>query len=293
MNRALLAKELRALKPYAACILALFVVTQIYLLATESPDQQRYNPENWLEKSRSGSLVVVAFFSLLTGASVLMPEREQGTLLFLDSLPVSRTRIFLMKALAALLVVVLVPFVDIGSDVIFDFFSRTSVDGSFPWNFAVVDFGLQILACGFLLSMAMLVSFTRAWFALVSGLLFWTYLWLRGEGFRWVAWLDSYELIGPAWDGSRVLISWPHVLWQFVAMVVVLLIAWLGFLSLGDRAQYMADRLGRLRWLGALAVAVRWLAPIVWIAALVRLSGTSAGDGAQRVVHRRGGLREA
>jgi hypothetical protein len=276
MNRALLAKELRALKPYVVCIVALFTVGQIYMLATESPDMQRYDPAKWLESSRGGSLAVLTLFCLLTGAGVLMQEREQGTLLFLDGLPLSRTRVFAMKALAGLLVISLVPLADIGSDIFFDRFSRTSVDGPFPWSFAGAVGALQILAGAYLLSLAMLVSFTRAWFALVSGLLLWTYLWLRQRGFQWLAWFDPYELIGPTFTGSHVVISWRHAVAQAGATVGLLGIGWLGFLSIGDRAQFATERLGRWRWLGAIGVGIRWLAPIVWIAALVQLAGPSA-----------------
>jgi len=278
MNRVLLAKELRALRPYAVCILALFALGQAYALATDAPDLQRYDPAKWLDSSRSGSLVVLALFCLLTGAGVLMQESEQGTLLFLDGLPLSRTRVFLMKALAGVLVVSLVPLVDISSDILFDRLSRTSVDGPFPWAFAGAVSALQILAGAYLLALAMLVSFMRAWFALVTGLLLWTYLWLRQRGFDWLALFDPYELIGPAFAGSRVLVSWRHVASAAAATAGLLGAGWLGFLSLGDRVQYAADRLGRLRWLAAIGAGIRWLAPVVWIAALVRLAGPSAGD---------------
>jgi hypothetical protein len=275
MNRALLAKELRALKPYAVCILAVFVMSQIFLLATESPDVQRYDPAKWLESSRSSSLVVLTLFCLLTGAGVLMQEREQGTLLFLDGLPLSRTRVFAMKALAGLIVIALCPLLDVGSDMLFDGFSRTSVDGPAPWNFAGAVELLQILAGAYLLSLAMVISFTRAWFALVSGLLLWTYLWLRQRGVHWVAWFDPYEMIGPSFSGSRVVISWRHVVAQASATVGLLVIAWLGFLSLGDRVQHATERLTRLRWMGAIGVGIRWLAPVVWIAALAQIASTS------------------
>jgi len=279
MNRALLGKELQYLKPFAAGILALFLIGQIFTFSTESPDMQRYNPTEWLEKSRGGSIAVLVLFCIITGAGVLMQEREQGTLVFLDGLPLSRTRVFLMKVVAAILVILLIPLVDIGSDVVCDRLSRTSVDGPFPWNFAVIESGLQLLAGAYLLALAMAVSFTRAWFALVSGLIFWTYLWMRQRGLHWVAWFDPYELIGPDYVNSRVIVSWRHVAGQAAATVGLLTVAWLGFLSLGDRAQYAGERVGRWRWLSALGMGVRWLAPVIWIAALARIASQSDGKG--------------
>lgn len=278
VNRALLIKELRALRPCALCIFAIFAIGVAYSLATEAPDNQRFEAANWLIKSRGGSFVLLALFGLIAGAGLLVQESEQRTLLFLDGLPLSRSRVFTMKALAGLLVIALVPLLDVGSDIFFDSLSRTSVAAPFPWTFRLVVVGLELIAGAYLLALAMLISFTRAWFALVSGLVFWTYLWLRQRGWEWLVYLDPYELLAPALDGSRVLIPWRHLAVHAGATAGFLGGAWLAFLSLGDRAQYAADRLGRLRWLGALGVGVRWLAPVVWIAALVRLSGTTAND---------------
>ena len=182
MNRLLLAKELRALRPHAMCILALFGVMTIYLFATEALDAQHFLPAHWLDKSRGGSLALLGLFSLLLGAGLLMHESEQRTLLFLDGLPVSRTRVFCMKVLASLLVIALLPLLDFGSDIAFGLLSRTSVDGPFPWTFIGIEVCLHLLAGAYLIGLSVLISFTRAWFALVTGLLFWAYLWLRGSG---------------------------------------------------------------------------------------------------------------
>jgi hypothetical protein len=248
-------------------------------VATEAPDAQRFEAATWLTKSRSGSFALLALFGILAGAGLLVQESEQGTLLFLDGLPLSRSRVFAMKALAGFLVISLVPLLDIGGDLILDPLSRTSTDVSFPWAFRLAVLGLELVAGAYLLALAMLISFTRAWFALVSGLLFWTYLWLRQRGYHWLAYFDPYELLAPSLSGTRVLVSWRHVAAHAGTTVGFLGLAWLGFLSLGDRVQYAADRMSRLRWLAAIGVGVRWLAPVIWIAALVRLAGPSANEG--------------
>jgi hypothetical protein len=55
-------------------------------------------------------------------------------------------------------------------------------------------------------------------------------------------------------------------------------VAWFSFIQLGDRAQFAAERLGRSRVLRGLGVGLRWLAPVVWIAAMVRIFSGLAGD---------------
>lgn len=275
MNRLLLGKELRSLAPYAMCLFALFAIGTVYTLATEMPDQQAFDPVRWMDKTRSGSLMILAFFGMLVGAGLLMQESEQRTLLFLDGLPVSRTHIFFIKVLAALIVIALAPLLDFGSDIFFGYLSRTSISGPFPWKFIGVEVLLQILAGLYLIALAMLISYTRAWFPLITGLVFLAYLWLRDRGLQWLAFFDTYTLLGPPYVDSRVLVSWRHVAAHLGAAAGFLGIAWLGFLSLGDRAQYAVDRLGRLRFFAAVGTGVRWLAPVVWIAALIKVASSS------------------
>jgi hypothetical protein len=52
-------------------------------------------------------------------------------------------------------------------------------------------------------------------------------------------------------------------------------VAWVGFQNLGDRAQFAAERLGKWRALRMLGTGLRLLAPVVWIAAIVQIAGTS------------------
>lgn len=276
MNRMLLSKELRALRPHAACLMALFGASLIYTLATEAPDLQHFDPVKWLDKSRGGSLAILALFSLLLGAGLLVHERDNRTLLFLDGLPVSRTRVFFIKTLAALLVISLVPLLDFGGDAVFGYLSHTSTDQPVPWGFIGAEVGLQLLAGAFLISVAMLVSFTGAWFALVTGVLLFAYLWLRERGIHWLSFLDTYELLGAPYVQSRVLISWRHVAAHVAGVAGALAIAWVAFLGMGDRMELAVDRLGRLRFLSALGSGIRWLAPVVWIAALFKLANTTS-----------------
>ena len=282
MMRALLAKELRALRPFALCIAGMFALSIAYLFATEMPDEQKLTPVEWLSEDRMGYFVTLALFGLMIGAGVLVNESEQGTLRFLDGLPVSRTRLFIAKFLAALAVTLLVSLIGLPVDVLFDWLSRTSVDGPFPWKFAGTQAWLQLVAAAYLVALAMALSFVRNWFALVVGLLFGGYLWLRQRGVDGIALFDPHELLAVGLDGSRVLVPWGHVAAHAGATAVLLGIAWLGFLSLGDRAQFAAHRLGKWRVLRVLGAGLRLLAPVVWIAAMVHLFGSGGDEEAKR-----------
>ena len=281
MMHALLIKELRALRPFAFCIAGLFVLGLAFTFATEMPDEQTLVPSKWLVNERTGSFIMLALFGLMIGAGVLINESEQGTLRFLDGLPVSRTRLFIAKYVAALAVTFLVTVVDVLSVVLLDRLSRSSLDGPFPWAFLGAQIWLQAVAAAFLVALAMAVSFVRKWFALVVGLLLGGYLWLQEHGVETIALINPRELLGAGFEEGRVLVPWKHVTAHASATVVLLAIAWLGFLSLGDRAQFTAERLGKWRVLRVLGAGLRLLAPVVWIAAMVHLFGSAGNDEAK------------
>ena len=278
MMRALLAKELRALRPFAFCIAGMLALMIIFTCATEFPDMQPLDPAKWMTEGRAGTCGILLLFGLMTGAGLLINESEQGTLRFLDGLPVSRTQLFAAKVIAAFATIALVPVLDFIVSVSLGLLSRTSLDGPFPWRWIFTVLALEVVAGAAIVSLALVVSFLRAWFALVVGLIFWGYLWARGSGVNRIALLDPHELLGVGLDGTRVLVPWSHVAAHLAAIVVFLGIAWTGFQSLGDRAQFACDRLGRRRVLRVLGAGLRWLAPVVWIAAMVRLAGNSAED---------------
>src|SRR5437899_10404959 len=127
MMRTLLFKELRTLRPFAWLIVGLLVLIVAYTCATEFPDSNPLVPAHWLEHDASGELAFLMLFGLIIGAGLLVNESEQGTLTFLDALPVSRTRIFIAKMVAGLLVLSLASILCFGIDVVLGLISRTSM----------------------------------------------------------------------------------------------------------------------------------------------------------------------
>lgn len=271
MNRALLSKELSALRPMVWCIWGLFGFFMIFLLATELPDAQPFKPELWVNESHDGTFTFLLIFALMLGAGLLIRESDEGTLSFLDGLPLTRTRLFFMKTLAAFLVLCSVPALGLAADVVFGWLSRSSVDGPLPWRFAFVITGLQMVAGLFLLSAAMAISFTRGWFALVAGLLFWVYLWFRQAGADWLAYIDPHGLLAPDLVKGQVVIPWPRIGAHLGVSAVCLLLAWLAFHHLGDRALRLSQQAHRHLLLRIAGTCLKLAAPVVWVAAIVYL----------------------
>lgn len=276
----LLRKEFRAQRPMALLILSFFAGLLVYELASGFPDM----PE-WEEGQVEGALVLALLFGTMTGASLLVGESIEGTLSFLDGLPMPRSRVYLAKISAGLAVLGILPVLDLVLSFCFWASARQSTDGPFPWADASVAVFLQGLVNLYVLSVSVALSFARQWFALVVGFVFWGFLWLRLREVPWIGLFDPHEMMSATGEGDRALVPWRHAVAVTTVSLACLGIAWMGFLALGDRARHAADRLSRGRLGAALRLCGIALIPVVWIAALYnlgRLSGADAEDSDDR-----------
>lgn len=275
MMRTLIYKELRTLLPFAWLIVGLMLLILGSVLAIEFPDTNTIDPAKWLDEDRGGALAFLLFFGLIIGAGLLVNESEQGTLTFLDGLPVSRTRIFAAKMISGILVLSIGPLIGLAADILLDSISRDSMDGPVPWRFLLVEFGLELAVAIYVLSIAATFSFLRRWFALVVGLAFWGYLWIKESGPGWISLFDPYEALEPGLANQNIQVPWRHLGFQLAAAAVLILISWFAFQALGDRIQYAIDRFQRHRILHGIGTGMRFLAPVVWIAVIVKLSSNT------------------
>ncbi len=275
MTAALLRKELRALAPLAALVLAILLTGLGYTLCTEFPDQQPFTPERF--HSEGGLAVTATLFAVLIGAGLLLRESEEGTLHFLDALPISRGHIFLAKILAAGLVLAAVPMLDLLLFSALGALSRSSIDPPLPWRFAGAALGLAWVAAFAVFSVALAFSFSRQWFAFAVGFALWGYLFLAACGVPWIEFLNPFAL-EPAALGGAVRIPWRHAAVQAGIGAVAMAMAFVGFLQLGARSRDLGDRLAAGRYGRWFSAASKLATPAIWITALILL-GRSVGGG--------------
>lgn len=260
----LLAKELRALRPYFWLVVVLCVVTTGFELCSGFPDAQPFDPAKWLKEDHEGAVFEILLIALMCTAGLLINEAEHGTLAFLDGLPLSRTRLFLAKAGAGFLVVVTLVLIGMSEEAAFGWLSRTSTSGPFPWKFLFVETGLLIAAGFYVFAAGLALSFLRRWLLLGVGIILWGMLWLRARQAPYVSLFDPTDLVRPALDGLQPRISWAHLATQLSAGVALLAIAWVGFCRLGGRHAISARGWRRI------LVGAGWLAvPVVWIGVIM------------------------
>ena len=269
--RSLLVKELRALLPMLWLIVGLLALLLGNEMVAGFPDAQRINFSKWNDSENIGSYVcLLLIFCGLVGHSLLTGEGKQGTLGFLDGLPVSRSRIYLAKIAAGLCVLAVFPLIDLVCDLAREGLVRTSLDGPWPLPFLTTKLVLLIATTFYIFSFILALSFLGQWFFLVLGLIFWAYLWLISSGGTWVSLFDPNEALKMGTDDSGITLFWKSLAAQAVATLVFFFLAWLGFQSLGDRVEHAVDRFSRHRGLRLVEWIVKIVVPIVWGIVIVK-----------------------
>jgi len=262
---ALIGKELRGLKTYAYLMVAFAVFRFAYFCWTHFPDAAPIRVN-----STSDSLAIDAspLFCFFIGLWILVGEHESGTLPFLDALPVSRTRVFWSKWIAAMLLLNTSLLARYILEIALAMLSRSSVDPPIPLAWESWSWVLDATVVAYLLSVAMALSLLRRWFMLVAGVIAAGILWAESHGWHWIELLNPLD-VDPAMVDGHIRLPVSAATTQAATGLVGIALAWCGFLLLGTRIQDARDRIGW--WPRFAAGARRVLVPVVWIAVLILL----------------------
>ncbi len=160
MTKTLLFKELRALRPYLVFAGLLMAATVPDVLVHQSAF--RSLAETFTSVWSMPLPLIFGIVALALGTGVSVKERDEGTLAFLDALPVTRTRVFFVKLLAAMLVLSAFPFFQLGWAVFEHAFARGSLDTPFYWNILLGAFLMQLQLMATFLAAGTLLGFARS-----------------------------------------------------------------------------------------------------------------------------------
>ncbi len=262
---ALIWKELRGLKTYAYLMVGFAAIGLAYFCWTHFPDAVPIR-----ESSDSSPLAVDAspLFCFFIGLWILVAEHENGTLPFLDALPVSRTRVFWSKWIAAMLLLNASLVVRYILEIALAMLSRSSVDPPIPLAWEWWSWALDATVIASLLSVAMALSLLRRWFMLAAGVIAAGVLWGESRGWHWLELLNPLDL-DPALVDGRIQLPVRAAMVKGAIGLAGLALAWGGFLLLGTRTQDARDRMGW--WLRTAAGARQVAVPMVWIGVLALL----------------------
>ncbi|MEK0445227.1 MAG: hypothetical protein RLZZ399_548 [Verrucomicrobiota bacterium] len=267
--RELFKKEVRALQPVALLVIACFFAGLLCEFLTDFPDVLRKSSDS----SEEGLLVLLVLFASLTGANLVVGERADGTLRFLDSLPVSRTRVFFNKLVAGNLILLLVPVLSLGDDLFRHLVTHQSNSAPFDWTEVSLLFARTAHTSFYFLSIAVLLSFSGPWFALAVGFTLWAFFFFCSGRFPWAGLIDPLEFL------SAKGFPWPHAATQLGVSTALLGLAWIAFLLLGDQNERTFERSHQTRLRPRLRILGFMLIPVVCAGMIFSLVKTLQKEG--------------
>jgi len=232
MIRSLIRKELRALQPFIILLVFLLVVDFVSIAITEFPDD--YGILRWFGDSPlTANLVIYAIIAYALAQGVLMRERAEDTLEFLDALPLTRHHVFWIKFGAASCVLMSMVLLDTALYFAFHVWSTEShtpeLYPQFWWPRLVILLWMTFVY----LSIGLLASFFGRFGLILIFVLLLVVFFLRQTGQPVADLIDPFTAGKASLDGSRLIIPWQILQYQLALGGGCLLMAWIAFLRLG------------------------------------------------------------
>jgi ABC-type transport system involved in multi-copper enzyme maturation permease subunit len=282
MLRSLLRKELRSLAPFLGLVLFLIALNWGSIFLTEFPDQQSISK---LLEHETAEQVMLFVFAFALAAGLLVRERDEGTLAFLDALPVSRARIFACKVIPALGVLWLIPLSDLALKFLLYALSHTSIETHSPGLLFLTESLLDAASCVVYFFLSLMLSFLRRFSYLVVGLLVCAYLFLQELKVPFVPLFNLLTLSDPVYQGQHWLVPTTKLLTQLLLAAACGGVAFGSFLMMGDVSQRFAEGAKRRRGAVVLAGLGTALAVVVWIGLTIFWAEKSKPDNESQVIY--------
>jgi ABC-type transport system involved in multi-copper enzyme maturation permease subunit len=276
INLTLLKKEMMGLRLGVGLILAILAIDLAYRCLLGFPD--RPDPSSSDSSEEVLSIVFNSFLiGIVFGIALVGQEREHRTLVFLDGLPVTRLSIFMHKAVAALVMAVLMELFLEAYEWFFAYLERDSLSEPIETSQMMASFATRVLLNTCVLGGVAFLSFSRKWFPLLLGIVVSILVWIGMREGPLSIWLDTSALVQPNVVEGKIV--WP--LKQIVGHACLGVVGWLlaafAFLHRDGRITQMMDRYSDLPIGGYITAVGYVLAGIVWFV-LLSTWGARNGD---------------
>jgi len=158
MMRALFLKEWRYLRPFLFLVLMFLLLEAFDKLLRPIEAQAFGDSLASMPVAVAGAQILLGF---ALGSGLLVREIDDGTLSFLDGLPLTRGAVFGAKVTAAMLVLMLYPLGQILMYALLHLGARESLDAAFHPALLLIFFGLSCLVTLVALTLGMLLGYLR------------------------------------------------------------------------------------------------------------------------------------
>ncbi len=262
--RCLLWKEWRALRPFAILAAALFLVGLVMAFFTEFLDE--YPIWKGMFSDSDSTVIIMFILAAIVARGLTVREKDDGTVNFLDGVPVSRFSVYCVKWLVAVGILVgLFTLWDIEC-LFYQWLSLTSVSEPTPWRSILVMIGLRVFLISYFVSVWCAISCLRRWDLLIlGGIMLLVRLMIEAQ-IPFADWLDPFSLVKvPAEQGDFWLIPWGHLSVLGITGLFLWLIGLVYFSSRDSFLERLAMRT-KESWVGPVAGCLPFiLAPVIWI----------------------------
>jgi hypothetical protein len=229
MNAALLRKESRDLLPWGVLGLALGLSNVVEFLLEQIDLAPLGHTFRLLNQY---NIVVYWVMAFAIGTGLAIREHDDRTLGFLDGLPVSRSRVFLVKCAVMSAFVLIGPLLDLVTISALHLLSRGSLDRALHGALLLQAFALQalLLVSGLMLGAAFGRLRSLAW--LFAGLAATAVILLVDRVPR-AAVLNPLTLLDWEWTSTGIVVDGETVCVQAAAGAIAAIVAWWGFVRAG------------------------------------------------------------
>jgi ABC-type transport system involved in multi-copper enzyme maturation permease subunit len=279
MSGALFRKEMRSLRPFTVVVLAFLLLELVdVFLSPFGAETFPHRLKAWTEEL--AIVQIVLGFAL--GTNLLVREIDDGTLGFLDGLPLRRAAIFGAKIRAALLVLLIFPAGTLLLNVAMHMATRGSLDHALHLPLLLTLFGLCVLLTALALAAGMLLGFLRylSWLVLALAAIGITLL--RDKAPSVASALNTADLLTPRFTGTAWQLPMATIWTQLGAALLFGALAFILFCSAG-KVRARVQRIGAARrWFSRIGIAVMVGAALAGTAALAgrSMAGKGGGEGA-------------
>ena len=145
------------MRPFTVLLGVLFCIGLVATFAAEFVDQKPF----WFTcVVDHGNITWVTFvLCVVVSLGLLVREKDEGTLTYLDALPVSRSEVFLAKWIMALISINALNLFWFGEALVYDFISRTSDAPELPWRAVGIVMFLTFFQSAFFITILVALSF--------------------------------------------------------------------------------------------------------------------------------------
>ncbi|HEX9173114.1 MAG TPA: ABC transporter permease, partial [Telluria sp.] len=276
MKRALFNKEMRSLRPFLFVVLAMLLLDVVGAMLM--PFEALSFPNRLLTLSNELSILQI-LFGFALGTSLLVREIDDGTLNFLDGLPLTRSAIFVAKIKAAMLVLIILPLGQLLLNVALHLATRESLDYALQPSLLLTFFGLSVLVTAVGLTAGMLLGFLRYLSWLVLALCAIGIKVLEDAAPSVAAALNTADLLTLRFTGTAWQLPLPAIWTQLGAALLFAGAALLLFKSAGSVRIQVARLQKRRRLIVVPLTTVMLVAAVAGLAMLARRN--SGGDGGE------------